>query len=106
MERKILIIQLVLIHGMDEFFLKTDHSNHSNEQFLFSTAKSFSLVLPVTPWQSKWLTSLGIARWRTLVLLLSIMVMANLSARFPVFVLIVLLVAAPIFIVVHTDGQR
>ena len=88
------------------FFQKTDHSNHSNEQFLFSPAKSFSVMLPVAPWQSKWLTSLGIVRWRTLVLLVSIMVMANLSAWFPVFVLTVLLVVAAVFIVVHTDGQR
>ena len=78
---------------------------------LFSPAKSFSLVLPIPyAWdlqsaltdsgeiaivfpvalcQSKQLTSLGIARWQTVVLLLSMLslikAMANLSAWFPVF---------------------
>ena len=65
--------------------------------------------LPVTPYQSKRLTSLGVARWQTVVLLLSmlrmIMVTENLSSWFPVFVLIVLLVVAAIFVAIHTDGR-
>ena len=52
--------------------------------------------LPVAPCQNKQLTFLSIARWQTVVLLLSmlhiIMAMGNLSSWFPVFVLIVLLV--------------
>ena len=84
--------------------MKTDYSNCLNGQFLFSLAKSFSLVLPtlyawessihldwlrgdrrclpVAPGQSKWLTSLGIARWQTAVLLSMLhIVMAMVTVR-------------------------
>ena len=62
--------------------------------------------LQVTPFQSKRLTvTLGIARWQTVVLLLStlriIVATANFSSWLPVFVTIVLLVVAPIFVAVH-----
>ena len=67
--------------------------------------------LPVASYQSKWLISLGIARWQTVVLLLStqciiinahgesVLLVSSLS------VLIVLLVVATIFTAVHTDGR-
>ena len=73
--------------------------------------------LPVTshsissPCQSEWLTSLGITRWQTVILLLStlyITAMAKSSCFQSFSVLIILLIAAAIFIVVNTkaaDGQ-
>ena len=59
-------------------------------------------------YQSKWLTSLGITRWQTVVLLLSVLSIltatANLSSWFPVF-LIVLLIVAAIFVAVHMKAE-
>ena len=65
--------------------------------------------LPVAPYRSKRLTvALGIARWQTVVLLLSTLhVQYNIGHdKFVLLVsLIVLLVVAAIFVAVHTDGQ-
>ena len=115
------------------FRKKTDHSNRSNGHFLlgfifpciiFLTRATNSLAtpwnlqsaltegdrcrLPVAPCQSKQLTFLGIARWQTVVLLLSMLciIMATVNLSFSsLSVLIVLLVVAAIFVAVHTDGQ-
>ena len=102
-------------------FEKTAHCNRSNGQFLlgfifpciiFLARATISLHLGIfnLPWlreiaiafymvasyQSNRLTSQGITRWQTVVLLSSmlciIMATANLASWFPVFVLIVLLV--------------
>ena len=114
-------------------FEKTDHSNHSNEQFLLGfiffctlSRSCYQLLtpwniqsaltegdrrrLPVAPFQNKQLTvALGIAKWQTVVLLLSMLHttlgMANMSSWFPVFVLIVLLVVAALFVAVYSDGR-
>ena len=65
--------------------------------------------LPVAPYQSKRLTvALGIARWQTVVLLLStLLIQYNIGhGKFVLLVfLIVLLVVAAIFVAVHTDGR-
>ena len=65
--------------------------------------------LPVAPYQSKELTSLGIARWQTVIINAtlthnnvhgeSVLLVSSLS------LLIVLLIVAAIFAAVHTDGR-
>ena len=65
--------------------------------------------LPVAPYRSKRLTvALGIARWQTVVLLLSMLrIQYNIGhGKFVLLVsLIILLVVAAIFVAVHTDGR-
>ena len=65
--------------------------------------------LPVAPYRSKRLTvALGITRWQTVVLLLSMLsIQYNIGhGKFVLLVsLIVLLVVAAIFVAVHTDGR-
>ena len=75
----------------------------------FALTEGDRRCLPVAPYWSKRLTvALGITRWQTVVLLLSMLrIQYNIGhGKFVLLVsLIVLLVVAAIFVAVHTDGR-
>ena len=83
-----------------------------NPSWLREIAVAFqSLAFNLFPCQSEWLTSLGITRYQTVVLLLSTLYITTMPKSFcfqSFSVLIILLIVAAIFIVVNTkatDGQ-